>query len=169
MGSHHLVSIVSTLGLSILLFLVSESLQASLKDFLLHLVGLSSHGSLVNCELSGLHNDAIDRDCHSVFNIDHIANMQEVVMEHLVLASAKHNTDVLLIGGESGLDELHVLAPVDEGADGRDNKNCNHNRSTLNPSVGSVVWLCKDHIQGQGENRSDHKDLKHKVVQGLNE
>jgi hypothetical protein len=110
----HLVGIVH---LSLLTLLFRESHLADSKDFLLHHVRLTSHGSLINTKLGGLEDDTVNWVGHTVLNVDDITDMQVVVVDLLNCTFAEHAADVLFVGLCTRFNELNLLLPVDKGAD----------------------------------------------------
>lgn len=142
---------------------------ASSEDLLLHLVGLTSHGGLVDGQLGGVHDDTVDWDGHAVLDLEYVTDVEEVVVEDLKLPTAENLADVLGVRSLAGLDELNLFLPVDEGTNRRDKNDSDHNSSAFNPSVGTMLWRGENHVKGDCENGGHHQHFEHEIVEGADE
>ena len=70
--------------------LIIEAVDALFDWLLLHLVGLASHGRLVERELRRLEEEAVDGDSHAVLDVDDVTDVEVVVVEGFFLTFAGH-------------------------------------------------------------------------------
>lgn len=85
-------------------------------------------------------------------------------MSRFFFAVSDDHAQFLFVGFLSGRDERFLLLPVDKRADTSDEHDCDHDSETLNPSMGFIVFISKNHIECYRENCSHNQDLKHEVI-----
>ena len=81
------------------LSLLGPTHKASVNSLLSALVRLSSHGSLIRGELIAADDEAVDRDHHTILEVENVTNVQMVHMEvkHLRLRLIVESRDLHLI------------------------------------------------------------------------
>lgn len=100
------VCLVGVLAVHALSLLLNSALEADFKGLLSALVGLTSHGSLVDKQLAALDEETVDGDDITILEADDVTDVQEVEVEFVgrdfAVGTGASNEDLKFKYGVSG-------------------------------------------------------------------
>lgn len=147
----------------LLMFLLSD--EALLEGLSQQVIRLTRHRRLIDQDSAGFNTNSIDRDVHTIDDLDQVSNLEVVSVNNLLfsLSSDSYNLTVKLFA-ELG-EELSLFLVVRDGSDEGYDGHSNENGETFDPSSFLVLLVSEDHLNNDGEEGANKEDLKHEVLE----
>lgn len=135
------------------------------KNILGNWLCLSSHRTLICCDIVAFNQNAISWNLHSFINGNHLSDQHKVLMDLKRQPVSPNSRPLFLISHRVQFQELSLLLVVVDCRHRCTNKDCYQNGESFYPSGCAIFGSCDTHLETNGKAGSQQENLQDEIVE----